>query len=538
MPTSNKYVSPETPLPAFPTKTLAITDRQNAVESYVINSLNTLDDDVNRLEGVLGVAEDAAEAQVAFTSNRIVADGQSLVEAISTLDANMLIAGNTVEVSAAALTGTVYTVDGTKTFTVDTGTDVITCTAHGLIAGQPFQTQTDGAAPSGLPTGTTHYAGTILTNSFKAYPTKADAIAETNPINITTTGSGTHTLNGAVVFGDDDTTFTAQLSANKHLYIPDLSGRKVWQISSVDSASKLTLTEEIEETSNGNTYKQLYRVTDPLTHQNPPISETDASVANELVRFSQIATLGLYPKGYITGPPVKYTSAGSVTIPAQLECLDSTGQHNISFTADTVISMATSGAGGLLGTETSNSWLSLYALGDSTGVNDPSGCLSTTNESVSGTITLPTGYDLKRQLPIFIRNDASSNFLEFMVGFGWPYCPFIFYVLDFDTVAGTAPTEVLSAGAATSPAAINLANFVPPNSQMALLKHTNTANGTLSIYFRPTGATAFDRMQVAPFQSGQTWVKTNTSQSVDYKLSSASFPFDVAVYGFVITEVP
>lgn len=94
------------------------------------------------------------------------------------------------------------------TFTADAGTDLLTC-ANDLseaIGGQAVRFTTTGTLPGGLsPTDATQHdnnyflgsisaGGSVGTHTAKVYPTLADARADTNAIDITSTGSGTHTM--------------------------------------------------------------------------------------------------------------------------------------------------------------------------------------------------------------------------------------------------------------------------------------------------------------------------------------------------------
>ena len=85
----------------------------------------------------------------------------------------------------------------TVTFT-DTG-DVVNLTAHGLYPGTGVVfSNSGGALPTGVTAGTTYYAkqGADV-NKFLLYPTSADAIAGTNQVTFTGTGSGTNTVKSA-----------------------------------------------------------------------------------------------------------------------------------------------------------------------------------------------------------------------------------------------------------------------------------------------------------------------------------------------------
>lgn len=85
------------------------------------------------------------------------------------------------------------------TGTVDTGTDVWTTTTHGWNTAQPIKFSTTGALPTSSPQirkGGIYYAARASSTTFKVYPTSADAVAGTNAIDFTGTGSGTHTVSG------------------------------------------------------------------------------------------------------------------------------------------------------------------------------------------------------------------------------------------------------------------------------------------------------------------------------------------------------
>ena len=91
--------------------------------------------------------------------------------------------------------------DDTTTHTATT--DKGTATAHGMANGDPFFVTTTGTLPA-LASGTftprkVYYAGAITANTFSLHPTKADGIAGSNGLDMTDTGSGTHTFQALVV---------------------------------------------------------------------------------------------------------------------------------------------------------------------------------------------------------------------------------------------------------------------------------------------------------------------------------------------------
>jgi len=80
-------------------------------------------------------------------------------------------------------------------FTADAATDELTATAHSFRTADPVTLSNSGGA---LPTGTYsdrfYYVRAINANTLKLYQTAADATANTNAVDITVAGSGTHTI--------------------------------------------------------------------------------------------------------------------------------------------------------------------------------------------------------------------------------------------------------------------------------------------------------------------------------------------------------
>lgn len=76
------------------------------------------------------------------------------------------------------------------TFTVNTGTDRFTCTAHGCSVGDALRFTTSGSLPAPLATGTDYFVNNVIdANTFTVSTTKGGGT-----LDITTTGSGTQTV--------------------------------------------------------------------------------------------------------------------------------------------------------------------------------------------------------------------------------------------------------------------------------------------------------------------------------------------------------
>jgi hypothetical protein len=286
MPTSTKY---SRPVAALVFKEELDSARQNTVESHVVESANTLDDDVNRIELICGVSPDAVVAGNNYSSNRVVADGDAIITAIGKLDAQMAFDSGLVKTNATAITGTVATVNPTPTFTVNTGTNVLTFSAsHGLATAHPLRVKSSGSLPGGLSAAATYYAGNITGTTCTLHTSSASATLGTGAVDITTAGTGTHTLNGAYVIGTG-TAFDTALSANQYIYIDDLTS-KTYRIATVESATAIVLYSETTQADASSTMRRLDNLTYPLIFDTLPELEADPTTNDHPVRLSFLNT--------------------------------------------------------------------------------------------------------------------------------------------------------------------------------------------------------------------------------------------------------
>ena len=93
--------------------------------------------------------------------------------------------------------GTIYYSLTAKTFTnldVNTGNNRITVTDHNFLPGTRIWLTASGSLPSPLTVLTDYYVLVVGASTISLCLTYADAIAETNPVDLTTTGSGTNTI--------------------------------------------------------------------------------------------------------------------------------------------------------------------------------------------------------------------------------------------------------------------------------------------------------------------------------------------------------
>lgn len=233
-----------------------------------------------------------------------------------------------------------------------------------------------------------------------------------------------------------------------------------------------------------------------------------------------------HSKRYRRGFLAKSTSTSQLEIGIG-SCRDSTDALNLELTAAATVDISTSGAGGLdTGSEAANTWYAIYVIGDTDGVNAEKGMLSLSQTAP----TMPSGYDVFRHVG-WARNDASSNLKKFRYHTE-QYCHY-----NTDRTDQTA----LSAGSATSFAAVDCAAFVPPTANLAEISIKWDPNATTSsAQMRPGGfGSTTDQINIRsaevssssydypPFQAA-----LDDVQELDYIVSSSLDDLSIYVHGF------
>lgn len=131
-------------------------------------------------------------------------------------------------------------------FTVNTGTDVVTATAHLLVTAKALTVTSDDTLPAPLAAGTTYYARVLTANTFTLHPTALDATNNTNIVNLTTAGTGVHTLAYAAYTPATGTTKVSNMS-----YYWKALGSKVTLTNLTRAGSTATATSASHGFSNG-----------------------------------------------------------------------------------------------------------------------------------------------------------------------------------------------------------------------------------------------------------------------------------------------
>jgi hypothetical protein len=80
-------------------------------------------------------------------------------------------------------------------------TDICTIVTHGYTTGLKVRVTSGTTLPAGLVAGTDYYVIYLTANTFKLSDTYAHALAGTDVINITDTGTGVHTMTPSVIAG-------------------------------------------------------------------------------------------------------------------------------------------------------------------------------------------------------------------------------------------------------------------------------------------------------------------------------------------------
>lgn len=125
--------------------------KENTQDSYFVTGLNTLDDDIVNLYGVVGLDPYQSVTDMNYTSNRIVTDASSLKAAISALDAAVPLISEVMHLTATAngagtivATATTTTVTGTATTFTAADTGKFIKTAGGQIRKFTYVSATSG----------------------------------------------------------------------------------------------------------------------------------------------------------------------------------------------------------------------------------------------------------------------------------------------------------------------------------------------------------------------------------------------------------
>lgn len=233
-----------------------------------------------------------------------------------------------------------------------------------------------------------------------------------------------------------------------------------------------------------------------------------------------------WPTGHMdVGKPV--FASTTVTI-NYVRVRDSSDAYNLQKDTALVLDITSTGnANGIQTARAANTWYYIYIIGKTDGT--VALFASATNEFISGTISLPSGYTLKKQLRTAFCTDGSSNIKPCYIGAGWPYAAEHFWDVQLTSgIAGGGKTagtsNVLANGGSVSWTDVVCTSWMPPTSTLGIF-HTRT-NGTSSsdFYMRPNGAShnGHNILNTGDGSSGEFKMRTDSSQTIEYSRGGGS----------------
>lgn len=254
----------------------------------------------------------------------------------------------------------------------------------------------------------------------------------------------------------------------------------------------------------------------------------------------------IFPKDYTSGAPPQWLNTDAVLLPTGLSQRTTDNTATLTVASDLTINLSVNGANGLdSGVKSPNTWYYLYIIGKSSD-NTVAGLWSTVNESNSGSIILPSGYDLKAQTKTAWRVNGSNVLMYANIAGGWPFQPLMMYNESTSKFNTTTPLTVLSSGTSTSFVSVNCNTLIPPVSSVGYfsmgLHNQGASLGTANI--RTTGF-AHNGIQFEGNSGNASGIvmdrysglyEVDSLQRLDYKVSGAARA-GIDVMGYLITEI-
>lgn len=230
------------------------------------------------------------------------------------------------------------------------------------------------------------------------------------------------------------------------------------------------------------------------------------------------------PFYYTNNLQLSWLTATTLSVAAGL-ARDNTNVDDMATTASTTINAAVIGVNGIdTGALANSTWYAVHQIAD-TSSNKSTAFLISTSATAP---YLPFSYDVFKRIG-WVLTDGSANILKF----------FSYGNGNQRTYMWDAIMNELSAAGNTSYTAVNMQSSVPSTSTLAYIncKLIPNADGD-SALLRPTGSSATANQYIfaptaAKTVSESKWINTNTSQSIDYKTSSASDALTIDVAGFI-----
>jgi hypothetical protein len=209
--------------------------------------------------------------------------------------------------------------------------------------------------------------------------------------------------------------------------------------------------------------------------------------------------------GYVRGLVPSFTSVSTVTISLGT-VRDRLNKMDLILTAPVVVNIAAAGVNGLdTGVEANNTWYFLFAIGDTNGVN-PTACIISASQNSPA--VFPAGYDVARRIGS-VRNDAASNFRDF-------FCSGEGMSRSIQYRDALSARSIILGGAAIVVTDLNLAQFVPPTSQLARLQYQQRGATDGQLYIDSTFALANFQRSVMAGATACDVIQTMANRHIGY----------------------
>lgn len=232
---------------------------------------------------------------------------------------------------------------------------------------------------------------------------------------------------------------------------------------------------------------------------------------------------------FIVGEPI-WTASGASRVTAI--------STNTSMTIENTGLSVGAGATYRRGGEARSTAYYLYAITDGT---TPGLILSARSVALGHTLVdLPSGYNVYRELPFSVCNDASSNIVPFTAQIDPSGRTVVDYTVTLAAHNNTVgATNLLDGGTSSSYASVVAYPFMPRTSKKGKFKigysHSSSGDGFVRQNGDTSDGVGLRVAASAQIAEGVYEIPTDASQTLQYKVSAGNM--DIALAGYIITEV-
>lgn len=334
-----------------------------------------------------------------------------------------------------------------------------------------------------------------------------------------------------------NTSFITDFQVGDVIYVTGSEARRIVSIASNTSMtveSNWVTTASNSAYSRGgrapNTFYNLYAISDTVSNTGLILSTRNLSAGDSLVDLpGSINTVTSVDETANTvkttsnhnlrnGLPFQFHDAGSGSLPSGLA-------FNITYYA------------------------SVVSTTDFKAYTTQSDAIAETNEidftgSKSGTVTIVyQSYTNVRQLSFALKTDLGTTapvITPFYVAYGWPSRPLIYYVTNYDeSTFSNTTTGILTAGTTSANTFVDLstANWIPPISRLGSF-WIFTNSSAMRVWLKAKGSPSTSGLPTLLGTSSQEkLVETDSNRTIQFANASGSNNTNIAVRGFVATEV-